>query len=120
MDFAPFLVALFPTVQPARPTFGWCFTILTLLPMLLVIGLCATSALYLPGKQAIGASPYGGWVGGGSWSVSSPAAELLTSMKVRSNWLSIGHRSSIDRRLYGACLRSPHPHTLHARSADGF
>ena len=91
-DFAPFFVALFPTVQPARPTFGWCFTILTLLPMLLVIGLCITSALCSPGKQAIGASPYGGCVGGGSWSVSSPAAELLTSMKVRSERLSIGHR----------------------------
>jgi hypothetical protein len=91
-DFAPFFVALFPTVQSAWPIFGWCFTILTLLPMLLVIGLCTTSALYSPSKQAIGASPYGGWVGGGSWSVSSPAAELLTSMKVRSDWLSIGHR----------------------------
>ena len=79
-------------VQLARPAFGWFFTILKLLSMLLVVALCTTSALFSRGKQAIGASPYGGWVGGGSWSVDdSSAAELLT-MKVRSDWPSIGHR----------------------------
>ena len=79
-------------VQLARPAFGWFFTILKLLSMLLVVALCTTSALFSCGKRAIGASPYGGWVGGGSWSVhDSSAAELLT-MKVRSDWPSIGHR----------------------------
>jgi hypothetical protein len=97
-------------VQLARPAFGWCCTILTLLSMLLVVALCTTSALFSPGKQAIGASPCGGWVGGGSWSVDdSSAAELLT-MKVRSDWPSIGHRRSAVVSTGRVCAALTHTH----------
>ncbi len=104
-------------VQLAWPAFGCFFTVLTLLSMLLVVALCTTSALRSPGKQAIGASPYGGRIGGGSWSLSDSSAAELFTLKVSSDWPSIGQRGSAVVSTGIVCAALTHMR-IHARSTD--